>query len=286
MDTVGVLTKATFPDLKPIVTDLMAWLRAHNKEVLLGSNAAALIGDVTGYPKARLAALADLLVVLGGDGTMLNAARLVEERSVPILGVNLGGLGFLTEISLDQLCPSLDRVFSGDYLTEERLMLRAHIDRHGEHVAQSAVLNDVVISKGALGRMIEVHIEVNDQFVTRLRGDGLIVSTPTGSTAYSMSAGGPIIHPSARALVLTPICPHTLAHRPLLIPSEVSLEVRLVRSEEGAMTTFDGQVGVAIIQGDAVRLRASEHCTKLIRFPERSYFDVLRRKLKWGWGQD
>lgn len=284
MNTIGILTKPKFPDVKPLLKDLVSWLRERQKQVVLDSNTAALIGESTAHQKTRVATTADLLIVLGGDGTMLNAARLVEERCVPILGVNLGGLGFLTEVSVDHLYPALERVFAGDYHVDERLMLRARIDRHGEQVAQATVLNDVVISKGTLGRMIEVQIAVNGQFVTRMRGDGLIVSTPTGSTAYSMSAGGPIIHPATQALLLTPICPHTLTHRPLLIPSDVTLEVALIGRDEGAMTTFDGQVGVAMTQGDTVAMGVSDHRTQLIRFPERTYFDVLRMKLKWGDG--
>ena len=251
---------------------------------MISRKTAALIGESGTYQKPQMAALADMLVVLGGDGTMLNAARLVEERGIPILGVNMGGLGFLTEVSVDQLYPTLLKVFAGEYHLEERLMLRARIDRHGEHVAQATVLNDVVISKGTLARMIEIQISIEGQFVTRLRGDGLIISTPTGSTAYSLSAGGPIISPSVHALILTPICPHTLTHRPLVIPSNVELEVVLTGKDEGAMTTFDGQVGVAMVQGDSVSMNTSDHRTKLIRFPDHTYYDVLRRKLKWGDG--
>ena len=213
---------------------------------------------------------------------MLTAARLVEERGVPILGVNMGGLGFLTETSLDHLYPTLERIFRNEFVIEERLMLRARIDRHGDKVAQATVLNDVVVSKGTLARMIEMHLAINGQFVTSLRGDGVIVSTPTGSTAYSLSAGGPIIDPSVQSLMLSPICPHTLTHRPLLIPNTAVIEVTLMSQDEGAMATFDGQVGVALTQGDTVTIDASDHRTKLVRFPDRSYYDVLRMKLKWG----
>ncbi|MBI4400326.1 MAG: NAD(+)/NADH kinase [Nitrospirae bacterium] len=282
MKTIGILTKPKFPDIKHILKDLVAWLRERQKEVVLDGQTAALIGEPATYQKTQIATMADMVLVLGGDGTMLNAARLVEERGVPILGVNMGGLGFLTEISLDYLYPTLDKVFAQEFSIEERLMLRARIHRHGEHVAQATVLNDVVISKGMLARMIETRISINGQFVTSLRGDGLIVSTPTGSTAYSLSAGGPIVNPSVHALILTPICPHTLTHRPLLIPSNVSLEAVLTSHDEGAMATFDGQVGVAMTQGDTVAISASEHRTRLIRLPDRSYYDVLRRKLKWG----
>ena len=282
MKTIGILTKPKFPDVKHILTDLVAWLRERKKEVVFDAKTAALIGESASYQKTQIATRSDMVLVLGGDGTMLSAARLLEERAVPILGVNMGGLGFLTEITLDQLYPALEKVFAKEFMVEERLMLRADIHRHGEHVAKATVLNDVVVSKGTLARMIEIQILIDGQFVTRLRGDGLIVSTPTGSTAYSLSAGGPIIHPTVQALILTPICPHTLTHRPLLVPRGVALEVTLTSQAEGAMATFDGQVGVALVQGDTVAIAVSEHRTQLIRLPDRTYYDLLRRKLKWG----
>jgi len=282
MKTIGILTKPKFPDVKHILTDLVAWLRERKKEVVFDAKTAALVGESASYQKTQIATRSDMVLVLGGDGTMLSAARLLEERAVPILGVNMGGLGFLTEITLDQLYPALEKVFAQEFRVEERLMLRADIHRHGEHVAKATVLNDVVVSKGTLARMIEIQILIDGQFVTRLRGDGLIVSTPTGSTAYSLSAGGPIIHPTVQALILTPICPHTLTHRPLLVPRGVALEVTLTSQVEGAMATFDGQVGVALVQGDTVAVAVSEHRTQLIRLPDRTYYDLLRRKLKWG----
>lgn len=284
MHTIGILTKPKFPDVKHILKDLVAWLRERKKEVVLDAKTASLIGEPPSYQKTQVATLSDLVLVLGGDGTMLSAARLLEERPVPILGINMGGLGFLTEVTLDQMFPTLEKVFAGEFTIEERLMLRARIHRHGEHVAQAAVLNDVVVSKGTLARMIEIQISIDGQFVTSLRGDGLIVSTPTGSTAYSLSAGGPIINPSVHAIILTPICPHTLSHRPLLIPSSAMIEIILSSKEEGAMATFDGQVGVALTQGDTVVVSASQHRTHLARLPDRTYYDVLRRKLNWGAG--
>lgn len=282
MQTIGILTKPKFPDVQRILKDLVIWLRERQKTVLLDGKAAALLGEPSQHRKTQIAAQSDLVLVLGGDGTMLNAARLVEEREVPILGVNMGGLGFLTEVTVDQLYDSLEKIFAEAFLVEERLMLRARIERHGEHVAHSSVLNDVVVSKGTLARMIEVQISINGQFVTSLRGDGLIISSPTGSTAYSLSSGGPIVNPSVRALLLTPICPHTLTHRPLLVESTAELDVVLASQEDGAMATFDGQVGVALTHGDAVSVHASDHRTKLIRFPDKTYYEVLRRKLKWG----
>lgn len=250
--------------------------------VLLDTVTTALIDEQGGMQKSQLAAQADVLIVLGGDGTILSAARLAAERSIPILGVNMGGLGFLTEVRLDELYHALDRLLANDYVIDERLMLHTLIHRHGETVASGTVLNDVVISKGTLARMIELKIAIQGQFITSLRADGLIVSTPTGSTAYSLSAGGPIVNPSVQALILTPISPHTLTHRPLIVPVDVEIEVTLTSRDDGAMATLDGQVGVAIVQGDTTRVRLSNHRTKLVRFPEHHYYDVLREKLKWG----
>jgi NAD+ kinase len=280
--SVGILTKPKLPEDKSTLHDVVTWLRARSIDVILDTTSASLLGEQGGYQKTQLATKADVLLVLGGDGTMLNAARLAGQRSIPILGVNMGGLGFLTEVRLENLYPSLERVFANDFVLDERLMLQTHIHQHGETVAQGVVLNDVVISKGTLARMIELKIAIQGRFVTNLRGDGLIVSSPTGSTAYSLSAGGPIIDPAVQSLILTPISPHTLTHRPLIVPGHAEIEVTLTSKDDGAMATLDGQVGVAITQGDAVVIQTSEHRTRLIRFPESNYYDVLREKLKWG----
>lgn len=282
--SIGILTKPKFLEVKSTLLGVVAWLRARSIEVLLDTTSATLLNEPGGMPKTQLAEKADALLVLGGDGTILSAARLAAERSIPILGVNMGGLGFLTEVRLDNLYPSLDRVFTNDFILDERLMLATHIHRHGETVARGTVLNDVVISKGTLARMIDLQIAIDGQFITNLRGDGLIIGTPTGSTAYSLSAGGPIMNPGVQALILTPICPHTLTHRPLIVPSNVMIEVTLTSQDEGSMTTLDGQVGVAIIQGDQAVIHASDYRTRLIRFPESHYYEVLRGKLKWGHG--
>jgi NAD+ kinase len=280
--SVGILTKPKFPEVKRTLQDVVSWLRARSIDVVLDTTSAILLGEQGGYQKTQLANNADVLLVLGGDGTMLNAARLAGERSIPILGVNMGGLGFLTEVRLENLYPSLERVFANDFVLDERLMLRTHIHRHGETVAKGEVLNDVVISKGTLARMIELKIAIQGRFVTNLRGDGLIISSPTGSTAYSLSAGGPIIDPAVQSLILTPICPHTLTHRPLIVPGNAEIDVTLTSKDDGAMATLDGQVGVAITQEETVVIQTSEHRTRLIRFPESNYYDVLREKLKWG----
>jgi len=282
--SIGILTKPRFPEVKATLQAVVTWLRERHIDVLLDATSAAMLGEHGGIQKTQLAGKSDVLLVLGGDGTMLNAARLAGERGIPILGVNMGGLGFLTEVRLENLYPSLERVFANDFVLDERLMLGTHIHRHGETVAQGVVLNDVVVSKGTLARMIELSISIQGRFVTNLRGDGIIVSTPTGSTGYSLSAGGPIINPAVHSLILTPISPHTLTHRPLIVPDDSEIDVTLTSKDEGAMATLDGQVGVALTQGDTVVLKASEFRTKLIRFPETSYYGVLREKLKWGDG--
>lgn len=282
--SIGILTKPKFPEVKSTLEDVVSWLRARQIDVILDTGSAALLGEPGGFQKPVLVSKADVLLVLGGDGTMLNAARLAGERGIPILGVNMGGLGFLTEVRREYLYPSLERVFTNDFVIDERLMLRTHVHRHGETVTQGGVLNDVVISKGTLARMIEMRIEIQGEFVTNLRGDGLIVSTPTGSTAYSLSAGGPIIDPAVQSLMLTPVCPHTLTHRPLIVPASAEITVTLTSKDDGAMATLDGQVGVALSQGDSIEIKQSEHRTRLIRFPETRYYGVLREKLKWGDG--
>ncbi|MGQ0694695.1 MAG: NAD(+)/NADH kinase [Nitrospiraceae bacterium] len=282
--SVWILTKPKFPEVKTTLQGVVTWLRSRNIDVLLDTTSATLLGEQDGVQKTQSAGNADVLLVLGGDGTILNAARLAGERSIPILGVNMGGLGFLTEVRPENLYSSLDRVFANDFVLDERLMLKTHVHRHGETVARGVVLNDVVISKGTLARMIELKIAIQGQFVTNLRGDGLIVSTPTGSTAYSLSAGGPIINPAVQSLILTPICPHTLTHRPLIVPVNAEIEVTLTSKDDGAMATLDGQVGIAMTQGDTALIEASAHRTRLIRFPESHYYDVLREKLKWGDG--
>ncbi len=214
---------------------------------------------------------------------MLSAARLVEPRCTPILGVNMGGLGFLTEVTVENLSGSLEKVFAQQYLLDSRLRLRAKISHHDGREEHGTALNDIVVSKGTIGRMIKTHIQIDKQFVTHLRGDGIIVASPTGSTAYSMSSGGPILDPSLETLLLTPISPHTLTHRPLLVPSHVSLEITLT-SENRVQAIFDGQIGFVMNQSDSIMISASPHRTRLIRFPDRTYYDVLRTKLKWGDG--
>jgi NAD+ kinase len=284
MKHIGILIKPGFTEAKALLQQLVPWLKSRGQIPLLDPLSAEVVGEGTSYPKREMAALADLLVVLGGDGTMLAAARLLEGRATPILGVNTGGLGFLTEVTPDEIYKALDSIFENAYTVEERLMLRSRITRHGQQVGGASVLNDVVLSKGTLTRMVQMEIRINRQFVTGLRGDGLIISTPTGSTAYSLSSGGPILNPAVHAVILTPICPHTLTNRPIVIPQDARIEIFISSREEGAMATFDGQVGISLRHEDMIEVSASDHYAKLIRFPERTFYEVLRKKLKWGDG--
>ncbi len=283
MNTIGILTKPQFPELETVLKQLVRWLQSQNKTIVLGSSAAALLHEDNSHGDLALASQSELVIVLGGDGTMLSAARLVETRCTPILGVNMGGLGFLTEVTVENLYDSLEKVFTQQFFLDNRLRLQPRISHHDSREDQGTALNEIVISKGTIGRMIKTHIQVDKQFVTLLRGDGVIVSSPTGSTAYSMSSGGPILDPSLQALLLTPISPHTLTHRPLLVPSDVSLEIALTNGVE-VRAIFDGQIGFVMNQGDSILISASPHRTRLIRFPDRTYYDILRNKLKWGNG--
>jgi NAD+ kinase len=224
----------------------------------------------------------DLVVVLGGDGTLLKAVRLYGGQEAPVLGVNLGGLGFLTEIALDELGPIFDQILQGDYQTETRMVLTARIVREGEDHPCVPFLNDMVINKGALARIIDLETSIDGLFLTSYRGDGLIVATPTGSTAYNLAAGGPILHPSLKTIILTPICPFTLTNRPIIVQDDAVIEIRLGSKAKEVWLTFDGQVGYPLEIGDVVRVQKAEKSIQLIRTPFKNYFEILRTKLKWG----
>jgi NAD+ kinase len=224
----------------------------------------------------------DLLLVLGGDGTLLKAARLYGYQEAPILGVNLGGLGFLTEIGLDEFRLLFERILKGDYETENRMVLTGRIIRAKEDLTAVPFLNDVVINKGALSRIIDIETSIGGQFLTSYRGDGLIVATPTGSTAYNLSAGGPILHPSLKTILITPICPFTLTNRPLILQDDAVIDIRLVTKASEVWLTFDGQVGYPLEEGDLVRVQKASKSVRLIKTPFKNYFEVLRTKLKWG----
>jgi NAD+ kinase len=282
MKRIGVIAKLHHQAAAPVLKDLCDWLRGQGREVVMDATTAGLIGEESPHRKADIPRMVDLIVVLGGDGTLLSVARLLVDYEVPLLGINLGSLGFLTEVPQGEMIGTLEKVFAGDVCIEKRLLLKTEVLRQGELVASSSCLNDVVVSKGTLSRMIRLHILVDGQFVTGLRADGLIVATPTGSTAYCLSAGGPIVHPANDVIVLAPISPHVLTNRPVILPDTSRIEIRLISEEENSMVTFDGQVGFSLRSGDVIEVRAAENRLNLIVSPERNYFEVLRTKLKWG----
>lgn len=284
MTRVGIVAKADRPDAPGAVRELVGWLRARGREVVVDQETAQLLpASVTAVERAVLPARVDLIVVLGGDGTLLAVARLVGGSRVPILGVNLGGLGFLTATTLGELYPALEGVFRGEYAVEERMMLAVDVRRHDEGTSsQYVALNDVVVTKGALGRIIDLEVSVDGQLATAYRADGLIISTPTGSTAYNLSAYGPILFPTLDAIILTPICSHTLSNRPIVLPAGVQVEVSLLSDGQDVILTIDGQVGIPLQAKDVVRVRPAASRIRLIHDPAKSYFQVLRTKLKWG----
>jgi len=280
---VGIVAKSDRPEARELVPALARWLSARGKQVVLEKETAALVPTATsGVPKSDLPTQVDLLVVLGGDGTLLSVARLVGDLGIPILGVNLGGLGFLTATTSEELFPALEALFAGRMQTEERMLLAAQVVRQGERSAEYAALNDVVITKSAMSRIIDLAVAVDGQAATDYRADGLIVSTPTGSTAYGLSAGGPIVYPTMEAVVLTPICSHTLTNRPIVLPADLRIEVTLLTQNQDVMLTLDGQVGYALKARDTVEIRRAGSRIRLVRFPQKHFFSVLRTKLKWG----
>ncbi|MCZ6874432.1 MAG: NAD(+)/NADH kinase [bacterium] len=283
MKRVGLIAKPHAPGLPELLHDTVTWLNKRQIDVLLDTDTAAAIGETSSLERTAIADLAECIVVLGGDGTLLSVVRLLEDRDIPILGVNIGGVGFLTETSTTELRAQLECVLAGNYTTQQRIRLETCIYRQGQRMPQPTVLNDVVINKGALARIISLETYVDDLYLTTYRADGLIVATPTGSTAYAMAAGGPILYPNIHALILTPICPYTLAQRPLVLPDSSKIEVILQTPDEDVLVTLDGQVGMTLRYGDVIEIRRAKKPIKLIRTEEKDhYFQILRTKLKWG----
>jgi NAD+ kinase len=288
MTRVGLVAKTGLDAAAGALADLAGWLEARDVHAVFETDTAALAGLPAGRPPVDRDSLpreCDLIVVLGGDGTLIGMADRIAEAAVdvPILGVNFGSLGFLTEITLPELYPSLESVLAGSAQIEERMMLRSRTWRDGAVLADRLALNDVVITKGALSRIIDLTVDIGDRHVMRVRADGLIVASPTGSTAYNLAAGGPILHPEVDALLLTPIAPHMLTNRPVVIPasSEVRVQPIMNGSNDDVFVTFDGQSGHPLQSNDEIRITRGERPLRLIRASTRTYFDVLRQKLKW-----
>ncbi|MBC8019301.1 MAG: NAD(+)/NADH kinase [Verrucomicrobia bacterium] len=283
MQNVAIFAKVHDPRCLGVASDLINWLEERGCTPL----AEAQLSGQLGYPKAlsedEIRDQAELVVVLGGDGTLISVARLFSGRDVPILGVNLGSLGFLTEITVEELYPRLEKVLEGNPRVSERMMLEVTLHREGQEIEKCNVLNDMVINKGALARIVDLETKVNRHFLTTYKADGLIVSTPTGSTGYSLSAGGPIIHPLMSCIVITPICPHTLTNRPIVVTDESTISITVASSfDEKVYLTLDGQVGFELREGDSVEIRKALETTALVMSRSRDYFEILRTKLKWG----
>ena len=286
---VGIVAKRGLRAAADHLERLAAWLRDRQLEAVFETETAALAGagaGGTGRSREALPRDVDLVIVLGGDGTLLSMATRIAQtgRDIPILGVNFGSLGFLTEIRIDELYAALESVIDGRATLDERAMLTADAYRAREHFDARIVLNDVVFTKAALSRIIELSVSVSTGLVTKVKADGLIIASATGSTAYNLAAGGPIVHPRVDALVITPIAPHTLTNRPVVIPGSEVIDIRpqLDTSDDEIYVTYDGQTGYPLQHGDVVRVRKSERRLRLIKAPTRSYFEVLREKLKWG----
>ncbi|HBD06767.1 MAG TPA: NAD(+) kinase [Syntrophobacteraceae bacterium] len=260
---------------------LKEWLEARDARVQCRENPEE-VETPRSQPILRLPDDAEVAIVLGGDGTFLSVARALQDRSTPIIGVNLGGLGFLTEISREMCFQDLDEILAGKYDTEDRMRLQVSIQRGQREIFRQTVLNDVVINKGALARIIDLKATIDGRYLTNYRADGLIVATPTGSTAYNLSAGGPIVYPTARAIVVTPICPFTLTNRPIILPADVQVQVEMGDRVQDVSLTCDGQVGSELAPADRVQIISSPTPLRLIKPQSTDYFEILRTKLKWG----
>jgi NAD+ kinase len=280
--SVGIISKPKVPRANQIVPGLLEWLAERGVAARLDEETAGYAGSKDWVPRERVPVDTQLMIVLGGDGTLLSAARAIGGRDIPLLAVNLGGLGFLTALTVEEMYPELERALRGEQRIALRRMLRCEIIRQGRCVSTYEALNDAVITKTSLARMIDLAVHVDSHFVSNYKADGLIVSTPTGSTAYSLSAGGPIIFPGVDAVSITPICPHMLTHRPVIVPGESKIRLENRAVDNDAYLTIDGQVGEPLLQGDEVHCQDSPNAIRLIRPPKLMFFDVLREKLKWG----
>jgi NAD+ kinase len=279
---VGIVANVEKENIAEFAAALKKWLEDRKIKVSLEANIAAAVGKSGGFKMEDLASHVDLIAVLGGDGTMLRTARYVAHRNVPIVGINMGTFGYLTEVNLNETYVALELILRGDFLTEKRMMLDVKIRRGNKIIGSGIVLNDVVINRGNLSRIVELETSIDGQYLTTYKSDGLIVSTPTGSTAYSLSAGGPIVFPGKDLIIINPICPHTLTNRPIIFPEKSDLQITLWSKESGATVTLDGQESYRIRAGDVMIVRKSKFVTRLVSSPHRSYGEILRSKLGWG----
>lgn len=279
---IGLVLKREDSRIPSLLREVVPWLQSLGVEVFLDEGSALREpAPCTVLPTGEFASSVDVVAVFGGDGTFLHAARIVVSNGVPILGVNLGSLGFLAEVKLDEMRPALENLVRGEYALEERMLLQVEVNRGGAALSRYLALNDAVINKGAIARIIDLEVTVNGQLVTVTRADGLIVSTPTGSTAYSLSAGGPILYPTLGAFLVTPICPHTLTNRPVVVPDRAQVGISLLRGAD-VMLTVDGQVGMTLEPGDRLAVRKADASVRLVQPAGSTFFGLLREKMKWG----
>jgi len=279
---IGIIAKNNIEEPFEITKKLSNWLKERGVEVYVEKELGKKIRHPNSIDRTDIPKLVDVILVFGGDGTFLGVAREACKYGTPILGINLGGLGFLTEVTIDELYPMMERIVDGDYEVEDRQMLITSIRRGKKNIGTYEVLNDVVINKGALARIIDLAIYIEDSHVTTYKADGIILATPTGSTAYSLSAGGPIVYPGIPVTIITPICPHTLTNRPLVVSSEMKVEIKVTTQEPDTYLTLDGQIGVRLKTGDLIEVKRTDTSVKLIKSPFRDFFSILKTKLMWG----
>lgn len=282
IQTVGIYAKANHSEAPRLAQDICSRLQQRGVGFLLEPWLGEVLGSDFVASQEEIPQRANLIIVLGGDGTLISVARQVNDLGIPILGVNLGSLGFLTEITRQELPAMLEAVLAGKYEISDRMMLDVEIQRRGQTVDKHTLLNDVVINKGTLARIIDMETWVDDNYLTTFKADGLIISTPTGSTGYNLAAGGPIIYPGINSLVVTPICPHMLTNRPLIVPSSSVVAIDVSFADDVVYFTGDGQIGANLEAGDRVEVRQSAARTHLVKSPNRDYYEILRTKLSWG----
>ena len=282
MNACGIIVKRNKPEALALAATAIKWLEKRGIQVLLDHEIAEKLGHPHHLEKDAIPSQAEMLIVMGGDGTLLSVARLKGIEAIPILGINVGSLGFLTETYKEEMVQVLEKVIAGEFETDERLMLEATVYRRGKVVEQNTVLNDIVINKGALARIIDLETYIDGGYLTTYKADGLILSTPTGSTAYSLAAGGPILHPSLNTIIMNPICPHTLTNRPLVLPDSVNVRVVLKSANQDVHITLDGQAERPLGAEDVVEAKKARSHIRLIRSPFKTYFELLRTKLRWG----
>ena len=282
---VGIIANIAKEKSPEYTAALREWMLKRGLEVYIEEGIAAKIGCLPGVEKEKLWTLVDLLVVFGGDGTILRTARLARKRDVPIVGINLGVFGYLTEVNLDEMYSAIELILAGNFQVEKRMMLDVEIQGGEEPFREGTVLNDVVINRGNISRIVELETTVDGHYLTTFKADGLIIATPTGSTAYSLAAGGPIIFPELNSILINPICPHTLTNRPVILPESAVIRVTLCTLEQGATVTLDGQVSFTVKYGDSVIIRKSRYITTLVSSPHRGYLEILRTKLGWSGSQ-